>query len=86
MKRRLLLPFLISLCWGQSLFADELRIESTPPGATIEIEGKVVGTTPHTSKKLPGGYFHKTATVFRSPIGATDARTAEPAGVRHTGH
>jgi len=47
-----------------SLFAEDLRIESTPPGATVEIDGKVVGTTPYTSKKLPGGYFHKTRSVF----------------------
>ena len=65
MRQRLAFPLFISLCLGHSLLlADELRIESTPPGATVEIDGKVVGTTPHTSKKLPGGYFHKTATVF----------------------
>jgi S1-C subfamily serine protease len=65
MRQRLAFWLFISLCLGPSLLlADELRIESTPPGATIEIDGKVVGTTPHTSKKLPGGYFHKTATVF----------------------
>jgi len=26
--------------------ADTLKITSTPPGATVEIEGVVVGTTP----------------------------------------
>jgi S1-C subfamily serine protease len=45
------------------LRADQLRIDSRPPGATIEVDGKVIGTTPHIAK-LPGGYFHKTATVF----------------------
>ena len=65
MRRNLLFPLLISLCLGHiSLLAEELRIVSTPPGATVEIDGKVVGTTPYTSKKLPGGYFHKTSTVF----------------------
>jgi S1-C subfamily serine protease len=65
MRRHLLLPLLTSLCLSSSfLLADELRIVSTPPGATVEIDGKVVGTTPYTSKKLPGGYFHKTSTVF----------------------
>ncbi len=64
MMRRLLLPLLISLCFSHSLLADELRIESTPPGATVEIDGKMVGTTPYISKKLPGGYFHKTHSVF----------------------
>jgi S1-C subfamily serine protease len=65
MKRNLLFPLLISLCLVHvSLLAEELRIVSTPPGATVEIDGKVLGTTPYTSKKLPAGYFHKTSTVF----------------------
>ncbi len=51
------------LCY-QSVAADQLQIISNPPGATVEIDGKTVGTTPYTSKKLPGGFFHKTATVF----------------------
>jgi S1-C subfamily serine protease len=56
---------LLALCLSHSFtFAEELRIESTPPGAAVEIDGKVVGTTPYISKKLPGGYFHKTSTVF----------------------
>jgi len=56
---------LIILCLANGpVFAEELRIESTPPGATVEIDGEPVGTTPYVSKKLPGGYFHKTATVF----------------------
>lgn len=65
MRNRLFLPTMLSLCLSSTvILADELRIESTPPGAIVEIDGKVVGTTPHVSKKLPGGYFHKTATVF----------------------
>ena len=65
MRHSFLCSLLISFCLGHiSLLAEELRIVSTPPGATVEIDGKVVGTTPYTSKKLPGGYFHKTATVF----------------------
>jgi S1-C subfamily serine protease len=65
MRRSLLLPLVISFCLSHPfLFAEELRIVSTPSGATVEIDGKVVGTTPYTSKKLPGGYFHKTSTVF----------------------
>ena len=64
MRRTLLFPLLLLLCLTDlSLRAEEFRIESKPPGATIEIDGKVVGTTPHISK-VPGGYFHKTATVF----------------------
>jgi serine protease Do len=43
--------------------ADTLTITSSPPGATVEIDGVVVGTTPF-QMKVPGGYFHKTKTVF----------------------
>jgi len=43
--------------------ADTLTLVSTPPGATVEIDGVAVGTTPYTMK-VPGGYFHKTHTVF----------------------
>jgi S1-C subfamily serine protease len=65
MRHRLVFPLFISLCLGHSLLlADELRIESTPSGASVEIEGKNVGVTPYTWKKLPGGYFHKTHSVF----------------------
>jgi S1-C subfamily serine protease len=65
MRRNLICSLLISFCLGHiSLLAEELRILSAPIGATVEIDGKVVGTTPYTSKKLPGGYFHKTSTVF----------------------
>ena len=64
MHRRLFVPLLCILGFASSeLYAQELRIDSDPPGATVEIAGKVVGTTPHTTKKLPGGYFHKTATA-----------------------
>jgi S1-C subfamily serine protease len=65
MRRNLLFPLLISLWLGNiSALAEDLQIVSTPPGATVEIDGKVVGTTPYTSRKMPGGYFHKTSTVF----------------------
>jgi hypothetical protein len=43
--------------------ADTLTITSTPPGAEVEIDGLRAGTTPYTTK-YPGGYFHKTHTVF----------------------
>lgn len=43
--------------------AETLTITSTPAGATVEIDGLVVGTTPcHVD--YPGGYFHRTVTVF----------------------
>ncbi len=43
--------------------AETLTITTTPPGATVEIEGIVVGTTPY-KINYPGGYFHKPHTVF----------------------
>jgi serine protease Do len=47
--------------------ADKLTISSTPPGATVEIDGVKVGTTPFT-KDYPGGYFHRTKTAFGSRL------------------
>jgi hypothetical protein len=42
--------------------AESCNITSAPSGASVEIDGAVVGTTPfHTD--YPGGYFHKTHTV-----------------------
>lgn len=41
--------------------ADTLKITSTPPGATVEIDGVPAGITPF-EKDFPGGYFHKTKT------------------------
>ncbi len=43
--------------------AETLTITSSPAGATVEIDGLVAGKTPLTLK-YPGGYFHKTHTVF----------------------
>jgi len=43
--------------------AESFNITSAPSGASVEIDGALVGTTPfHTD--YPGGYFHKTHTVF----------------------
>ncbi len=41
--------------------ADKLQITSTPPGATVELDGVAAGTTPF-ERDFPGGYFHKTRT------------------------
>jgi PEGA domain len=47
--------------------AESLSITSAPAGANVEIDGALVGTTPfHTD--YPGGYFHKTHTVFGSRL------------------
>ena len=47
--------------------AEALTITSSPPGATVEIGGLVTGTTPYKTD-FPGGYFHKTHTVFGSRL------------------
>src|ERR1700674_848657 len=47
--------------------ADTLKITSTPPGATVEIDGVAAGTTPY-EKDFPGGYFHKTKTSVGSRL------------------
>ncbi|MGB9465917.1 MAG: trypsin-like peptidase domain-containing protein [Candidatus Acidiferrum sp.] len=47
--------------------ADTLKITSNPPGATVEINGVSVGTTPF-EKDYPGGYFHKTRTSMGSRL------------------
>ena len=52
-----------SLCLCSSTRADTLKITSTPPGATVEINGVAVGTTPY-EEEVPGGYFHKTKTAL----------------------
>ncbi len=52
---------LLLLCSPLRAAADKLQITSTPPGATVELDGVVAGTTPF-EKDFPGGYFHKTRT------------------------
>lgn len=47
--------------------ADKLTITSTPPGATVEIDGVKVGMTPLV-KDYPGGYFHRTKTAVGSRL------------------
>src|SRR5277367_928927 len=51
------------LCASVSLSAQSLKITSTPPGATVELDGVTAGTTPF-EKKFPGGYFHRTHTAI----------------------
>ena len=43
--------------------ADTLKITSNPSGATVEINGVSVGSTPY-EEDFPGGYFHKTKTAL----------------------
>jgi serine protease Do len=57
----------VLLACPSSVFADKLHITSTPPGATVELDGVVVGTTPF-EKDFPGGYFHKPKTALSSHL------------------
>ncbi len=63
MNRACACLLLVSACllspFVQTSRADTLIVTSTPPGATVEIDGLRVGVTPY-AKKMPGGYFHKT--------------------------
>lgn len=55
--------FLSCMCFVTSASAKALKITSIPPGATVEMDGLVVGTTPF-KVEMPGGYFHKTHTIW----------------------
>src|ERR1700724_4152606 len=62
-RSHFLLSFvLVSLC-SPFTRADTLKITSTPAGASVEINGVTVGTTPY-EEQVPGGYFHKTRTAL----------------------
>lgn len=50
-----------------SASAHTLKITSNPPGATVEMDGVQVGTTPY-EVSFPGGYFKKPHTVFGSRL------------------
>jgi len=54
---------LLFLSLTPSTYAEKLQISSRPSGATIEIDGVAVGTTPF-EKDFPGGYFRRTKTVL----------------------
>jgi S1-C subfamily serine protease len=58
---------LVLLAWPASVFADKLQITSSPPGAIVELDGVVAGTTPF-EKDFPGGYFRKTRTSMGSRL------------------
>ena len=48
--------------------ADKLRITTVPPGATVQINGVLVGTTPY-EQSIPGGYLHNTKTALGARLG-----------------
>jgi serine protease Do len=62
-RKRYILALVSLLLSSVAAKADTLTLVSTPPGATVEIDGVVVGKTPY-EMKVPGGYFHKTHSVF----------------------
>ena len=49
------------------VLAEKLQIISKPSGATVELDGVTVGTTPF-EKDFPGGYFHKPKTSMGSRL------------------
>jgi serine protease Do len=53
----------LPLCFITSSCANTLKITSSPPGATVELDGVAVGATPF-EKEFPGGYFHRTRTAL----------------------
>lgn len=57
------LALLVSAPLAPRAGAESLTITSTPPGATVEIDGLKAGVTPYKTD-CPGGYFHKTHTIF----------------------
>jgi serine protease Do len=61
MRFRALSLCALVLLLSTGVSAEKLTIASTPPGATVEINGVVCGTTPF-EKDFPGGYFHRTHT------------------------
>jgi len=62
LQRFSLIAFLL-LCFVAPCSAESLKITSNPPGASVELDGVLVGTTPF-EKSFPGGYFHRTRTVI----------------------
>jgi len=66
-SERVLFAAFFLLFYRAPAFADKLQITSNPPGATVELDGVVVGTTPF-EKDFPGGYFHKTRTSMGSRL------------------
>jgi hypothetical protein len=57
----------LGLSFG-SRAADKLRITTVPPGATVQINGVLVGITPY-EQSIPGGYLHKAKTALGARLG-----------------
>ena len=54
---------LSSVCLPTPARAESLKITSSPPGATVELDGVPAGRTPF-EKDFPGGYFRRTHTAL----------------------
>jgi len=65
--RRLASAALICPLLSVPALADKLRITTVLPGATVQINGVLVGTTPY-EQSIPGGYLHKTKTSLGSRL------------------
>jgi hypothetical protein len=63
----MIVALLMALAAARGLRAESFSITSSPVGAAVEIDGVVVGTTPFHAD-YPGGYFHKTHTVFSARL------------------
>ena len=63
LRLRILAALLVYALACPAAFADTLRITSSPPGAKVELNGIVVGTTPYV-KKYPSGYFRRPRTAL----------------------
>ena len=61
--RTLVLCLFYLLCPARNLAKDYLTINSQPPGATVELDGIVVGKTPY-SVEIPGAYLRGSHSVF----------------------
>jgi PEGA domain len=61
------LALVVITAWAPQSSAETLTITSAPPGATVEINGIVAGTTPYHVDYL-GSYFHKPHTVFTARL------------------
>jgi S1-C subfamily serine protease len=61
--RRFSVPVFLLLCFDVPSSAESLKITSNPPGASVELDGVLAGTTSF-EKSFPGGYFHRTYTVL----------------------
>src|ERR1700685_1555596 len=64
---RLIFTALLCILLAAAAQDDKLSITSTPSGATRQIDGVLVGTTPY-EKSIPGGYLHKTKTTIGSRL------------------